>query len=68
MSNVSKFGECTCGCELEPVYYTREQLVSGPYGLYKTGYKCKAVDVLVCPYCFKEYCCDDSFDGPWYKD
>jgi hypothetical protein len=34
---------------------------------YLTGRKRRAVDVLVCPCCFKEHCVDDTFDGPWYK-
>lgn len=64
------YGECdSCGAGLEPVWFTQEETVLDVYGCYrKTGRKRRAVDALVCPCCFKEFCVDDTFDSPWYRD
>ena len=62
-----KYGRCECGVSLEPVFFIQEEIKENysPYYQYKTGRARKAIDVLVCPYCLREYCIDDSLDGPW---
>ena len=58
-----KYGNCPeCGGELRPVWFTEKE-----YDRYNipTGRTRHAVDCLVCKDCMKEYCVDDSFDGPW---
>ena len=57
------YGQCECGCGLEPVWFLEEEYDAKTYA--KTGRKRKAVDVLTCPRCLKDYCVDDTFDGPW---
>lgn len=62
------FGVCPrCGAGwLEPVYFIEEELKLTSDGhLYSTGRKRRAVSHLVCTYCLKNQCVDDSFDGPW---
>lgn len=61
---MSKFGECKCGGNLQPVYFTEEERKKG----IKTGRKRRAVSHLVCENCLRNECIDDSFDGNWYKD
>jgi hypothetical protein len=64
----SKYGVCEgCGVPLEPVWFIGDEVDYHVGYPYLTGRKRRAVDVLVCPCCFKEHCVDDTFDGPWYK-
>ena len=62
---MNKYGTCKCGSALEPIWFTEEETEIVHGCICKTGRKRRAVDVLVCPTCFKEYATDDSFDGPW---
>lgn len=68
MKTTNDYGVCErCGCDLEPIFYTaEEEKVTEQGWRYKTGRKRRAVSHLECPGCFKNYCVDDSFDGPWY--
>lgn len=52
-----------CGITPEPIWFTEHEVKNGV----ETGRIRKAVDVLVCPCCLKEYCVDDSYDGPWIR-
>ena len=59
----SKYGTCECcGGRLYPIWFEETE-----YDRYNTptGRTRRAVDCLVCEDCMKEYCVDDSFDGPW---
>lgn len=60
------YGECVCGNELSPVWFTEYETEKiGGYS-YKTGRKRRACSHLICENCGKEYCVDDTFDGEWY--
>lgn len=61
------FGLCDCGGTLHPVYFTEEETVVSHGIMYKTGRKRRAVSHLVCEDCLRNYCVDDSFDGPWER-
>jgi hypothetical protein len=63
----NKFGYCPeCEGPLEPVWFTEEEYVTNMFGhMYRTGRKRRAVDYLVCAYCGKKQCVDDTFDGLW---
>ena len=64
---MNKYGVCTrCNSDLKPIWFEEEEYRTENGILYKTGRKRRAVDVLVCPCCMKEYCVDDSFVGNWY--
>lgn len=61
------FGECErCGEELVPIYFKEEEEKTNYGWRYKTGRWRQAVSHLTCPCCFKNYCVDDTFDGPWH--
>ena len=65
--NENKYGTCErCGGTLTPVFFTEyeEKVVYGCR--YRTGRYRRAVSHLTCDDCCKNYCVDDSFDGPWY--
>lgn len=63
----TNYGVCECGASLEPEFFTEEEEKVTPEGWkYKTGRKRRAVSHLFCPCCLKNYCVDDSFDGPWH--
>lgn len=63
MSN--RYGNCEiCGAELLPDWFTEKEVDS--YGNYTFRVR-RAVNVLYCPHCLKDYCVDDSFDQPWYR-
>lgn len=61
------FGDCpNCGSPLNAVWFTEEEYKITDFGaMYRTGRKRRAVDYLLCEYCGKKQCVDDSFDGPW---
>ena len=63
------FGICErCGGHLSPVIFTEyEEKVTGQGWRYKTGRWRRAVSHLTCDTCLKNYCVDDSFDGPWHN-
>lgn len=63
----SDFGICDCGGKLYPVYFTEEEYEIHDGIRIKTGRKRRAVSHLVCDYCLKNFCVDDTFDGPWHK-
>ena len=64
--DMSKYGECPyCGCELEAVWFTEEETAVEYDVRYYTGRVRNAIDYLVCPQCLRNYCVDDSMDGPW---
>ena len=65
---MSKYGVCICGNSLKPVWFIEEETEIVLGYLTKTGRKRKAVDILVCPICFREYTVDGSFDEPWEKE
>lgn len=61
------YGQCEqCGADLKPIWFTEEEYqIIGGISI-KTGRKRRACSHLVCPDCLKNYCVDDSFDGPYY--
>lgn len=61
------FGECECGYGLQPVYYEEAETKRYDWGEVKTGRYRKACSHLFCDYCGRQYCVDDTFDGPWYN-
>lgn len=64
----SEYGECErCNSPLEPEYFLEEEYKFEHGSISKTGRVRKAVNVLVCSHCRKEYCVDDTLDGPWYR-
>lgn len=67
-TKVAFYGFCdTCGGELVPIWFTEEEYKVTQDGYqYKTGRQRRAVSHFVCEGCLKNYCVDDSFDGPWY--
>lgn len=65
MENQYKYGTCECGGELAPVWFEEEEHVVRDGNMYRTGRKRTACSHLVCIECFKNYCVDGTFDGPW---
>jgi uncharacterized protein with PIN domain len=64
MNNKDRYGECAeCDGALEPVWYIEYERDED--GIL-TGRQRHDVDYLVCPYCGKRYCVDDSFAMPWH--
>lgn len=67
MSN--HYGQCECGGDLFPVWFTEyeeEEITADGIGFkIKTGRTRRACSHLVCEMCLRNYCVDDSFDGPW---
>lgn len=60
------YGYCDCGGLLEPIWFTEEEIKVTQDGYqYHTGRTRRAVSHLVCSWCLKNHCVDDSFDGPW---
>lgn len=61
------FGDCPeCGYPLEAVWFTEDEYKITDFGaMYRTGRKRRAVDYLLCPWCGKKQCVDDTFDGQW---
>lgn len=53
------FGVCDCGGSLIPVWFTEEETKVANGIMYKTG--------RVCEDCLKNFCVDDTFDGPWHN-
>ena len=69
MSYKYKFGNCSCGGEIVPVYFIEHESKITEYGnLVHTGRKRRACSHLICTLCLKTYCVDDSFDGEWYRE
>ena len=63
---LNKYGICKdCKTELQPVWFTQEEKKTENGIMWKTGRKRKAVDYLICPYCGRKECVDDSFDESW---
>lgn len=62
----SIYGKCSCGHELEPVYFEEEEYVVNSGRMTKTGRVRKAVSHLICESCGKSHCVDDTFDRSWY--
>lgn len=64
----SKYGTCSCGGELKPIFFEEEEtkIVNGT--MIKTGRTRMAVSHLVCDECLRNKCVDDSFDGPWHNN
>ena len=61
------YGECeACGGELKPVWFTDEEYEVVACIQCRTGRKRRACSHLVCNCCLRNYCVDDSFDGPWH--
>lgn len=60
----TNYGNCDyCGTALmAELFWEKERDEQG----YLTGRVRRAVGVLCCPYCMKNYCVDDTFDGPWF--
>jgi hypothetical protein len=61
----TKFGNCQCGGNLLPVWFTEEETKTVNGSMFKTGRKRKACSHLECSRCFKRECVDDSFDSPF---
>ena len=63
------YGLCTrCGGDLVPVTFKdEEEKITRDGWKYRTGRWRIAVSHLECPYCLKNYCVDDTFDGPWHE-
>ena len=68
-TKVAFYGVCAqCYGDLEPVWFTEEEYKVTLDGYkYRTGRVRRAVSHLVCENCLKNYCVDDSFDGPWHE-
>lgn len=68
MEEYAKYGLCDrCGAELIPIRFEEEETIVEYGHIVHTGRKRIAVSHLTCPYCFKNFPIDDSFDGSWYK-
>lgn len=53
-----KYGKCSCGADLTPVWYTKEEYKTTPNGVMRpTGRVRRAVDHLICPNCFRIRIC-----------
>lgn len=72
LTHINRYGYCEdCHVPLEPVWFIEEEVkterCNGTIISYKTGRKRRAVDYLLCEYCGKRECVDDSYDGDWYR-
>lgn len=61
------FGVCDCGGSLIPVWFTEEETKVANGIMYKTGRVRRVCSHLVCEDCLKNFCVDDTFDGPWHN-
>lgn len=52
---------------LIPVWFTEEETKVANGTMYKTGRVRRACSHLVCEACLKNFCVDDTFDGPWHN-
>ena len=64
---MADFGVCDCGGSLIPVWFTEEETKVANGIMYKTGRVRRACSHLVCEDCLKNFCVDDTIDGPWHN-
>lgn len=57
------YGRCSCGADLEPVWFEEQEWKAGVY----TGRVRVNMNYLICPRCMKKECVDgETFAGPWH--
>lgn len=59
-----KCSNCQCSLKVSKWFWEYEYDKQG----HCTGRKRRAASSLTCPNCFKNYCIDDTFDGPWITE
>lgn len=61
----NRYGKCSCGGSLFPVWFTEEETVIDGGRMFKTGRERKACSHLTCTKCLSNEGVDDSFDSPY---
>ena len=62
------YGTCeVCDVSLKPVWIAEDEYIIINGRRYKTGRRKKSCSHLECPRCLKNFCVDDSYDGPWQE-
>lgn len=60
-----RYGCCSCGAPLEPVFFREHEYKTRNGIMVQTGRTRNACSHLVCVKCMMKYPVDDTFDGPW---